>query len=198
VSNKTLFPGLDLNNIDSVRKHIFNATYLYAIPGYYRYSKEYNEKVGHLSTGSKQGDANALSEYVNIGGTIVDILKLYEKGADVLMQNKEDLVTIYEVLVAHLGFWQKHVNHDPNVKDAPLQSLYMMSDYCKTIQAQVTGFKPKVADVPQLKRISSLFGGVLGAEELFNPTGVGSTVQETAPIMGRIEALLAERNKDKR
>jgi hypothetical protein len=195
VTNKTMFPGLDLTNIDSVRKHIFNATYLYAIPGYYRYSREYNEKVGHLSTGSKKGDADAMNEYVNVGGSIVDILKLYEKGADVLMQHREDLVTIYEVLVAHLGFWQRHVNHDPNVKDAPLQSLYLMSDYCKTIQAQVMGFKPKVDDVPHLKRMSSLFGGIAGAEELFNPTGVGTTVQETAPIMGRIEALLAERNQ---
>lgn len=198
MSNKTMFPGLDLTSIDSVRSHIFNATYLYAIPGYYRYSKEYNEKVGHLDTGSKQGNANALAEYVNIGGTIDDILRLYEKGADVLMQNREDIVTIYEVLVAHLGFWQRHVNHDPNVKNAPLQSLYLMSDYCKTIKAQVQGFKPKVADVPMLKRISALFGGTDGAEELFNPTGVGITVQDTAPVMGRIEKLLAERNQPKK
>lgn len=198
MTNKTMFPGLDLKNIDSVRKHIFNATYLYAIPGYYRYSKEYNEKVGHLSTGSKKGDADALSEYVNVGGTIIDILKLYEKGADVLMQHREDLVTIYEVLVAHLGFWSTHIDRDPNVKDAPLQSLYLMSDYCKTIQAQVMGFKPKVDDVPHLKRMSSLFGGIAGAEELFNPSGVGNAVQETAPIMGRIERLLAERNQNKK
>lgn len=198
MTNKTMFPGLDLNNIDSVRKHIFNATYLYAIPGYYRYSKEYNEKVGHLSTGSKKGDADALSEYVNVGGTITDILKLYEKGADILMKHREDLVTIYEVLVAHIGFWSTHIDRDPNVKDAPLQSLYLMSDYCKTIQAQVMGFKPKVADVPHLKRMSSLFGGIVGAEELFNPGGVGNTVQETAPIMGRIERLLAERNQNKK
>lgn len=197
MSNKTLFPGLDLNSIDSVRKHIFNATYLYAIPGYYRYSREYNEKVGHLSTGSKQGDANAMAEYVNIGGTIIDILKLYEKGADVLMQKREDIVTIYEVLVAHISFWQRHIDTDPNVKNAPLQSLYLMSDYCKTIKQQVTGFKPKVADVPHLKRLSALFGSTVESAELFNPTGVGIVVQETTPIMGRIERLLAERNQQK-
>lgn len=198
MTNKTMFPGLDLNNIDSVRKHIFYATYLYAIPGYYRYSKEYNEKVGHLSTGSKKGDADALSEYVNVGGTITDILKVYEKGADIVMRHREDLVTIYEVLVAHIGFWSTHIDRDPNVKDAPLQSLYLMSDYCKTIRAQVMGFKPKVDDVPQLKRMSSLFGGIAGAEELFNPGGVGNEVKETAPIMGRIERLLAERNQNKK
>lgn len=198
MTNKTMFPGLDLNNIDSVRKHIFNATYLYAIPGYYRYSREHNEIVGHLSTGTKKGDQDAMAEYVNIGGSIQDILKLFEKGADVLMQHREDLVTIYEVLVAHLGFWQQHVNYDPNVKDAPLQSLYLMSDYCAAIKDQVKGFKPKVADVPHLKRVSALFGGIAGADALFNPTGVGSTVQETAPIMGRIEQLLAERNQAKK
>jgi hypothetical protein len=181
-----------------VRRHIFHQTYLYAIPGYYRYSKEYNEKVGHLHTGSKKMDQAAMAEYVNIGGTIADILKLYEQGADIKFLHPEDIVTIYEVLVAHLGMWADHVNHDPNVKDAPLESLYLMSDFAKTIKDQVTGFKPKVDDVPELKRISTLFGGIPGAEALFNPTGVGmGDVQETAPLMDRIERLLADRNKRK-
>lgn len=192
------YPGLDLSSIDSVRKHIFNATYLYAIPGYYRYSKEYNATVGHLSTGSKKEDADAMSEYVNVGGTIIDILKLYEQGADILMQHKEDIVTIYEALVKHLAFWQTHIDRDPNVKNAPLESLYLMSDYCKTIQNQVKGFKPKVDDVPELKRMSSLFGGITGAAELFNPSGLGNDVEDTAPIMGRIEKLLSERNQSKK
>lgn len=198
MSQKTHFPGLDLTNIDSVRNHIFNSTYLYAIPGYYRYSKEYNQTVGHLSTGSKVEDQRAMAEYVNVGGSIADILKLYEKGADVKMRHREDIVTIYEVLVAHLNFWSRYIDNDPNVKDAPLQSLYLMSDFCNTIRDQVKGFKPKVEDVPVLKRISAMFGGVAGAEQLFNPSGVGITVEETAPVLSRIEKLLAERNKAKK
>lgn len=179
-----------------VRRHIFHTTYLYAIPGYYRYSKEYNQKVGHLSTGSRQEDQRAMNEYVNIGGSIADILKLYEQGADIKFQNaREDLVTIYEVITAHLSFWADYVNNDPNVKDAPLESLYLMSDFAKTIKDQVVGFKPDVDDVPELKRVSTLFGGIPGAEALFNPTGVGIEVQETTPIIDRIERLLAERNK---
>jgi len=181
-----------------ISRHIFHQTYLYAIPGYYRYSKEYNERVGHLSTRSKQLDQANMAEYVNIGGTIADILKLYEVGADIKFQTPSDIVTIYEVLVSHLGNWANYVNNDPNVKDAPLQSLYLMSDFAKTIKSQVEGFKPKVDDVPELKRISSLFGGVAGAEALFNPTGVGIDVQEAAPLMGRIEKLLSERNSKNR
>ncbi|MNI58188.1 hypothetical protein D3C73_1132870 [compost metagenome] len=79
-----------------------------------------------------------------------------------------------------------------------MNSLYLMSDFCNAIKVQVTGFKPNVEDVPHLKRISSLFGGVAGAEALFNPTGVGLEVEETAPTMGRIEKMLAERQKQQK
>jgi hypothetical protein len=179
-----------------VRRHIFHTTYLYAIPGYYRYSKEYNEKVGHLHTGSKELNQRYMTEYVNIGGTIADILKLYKQGADIKFQNpREDLVTIYEVISAHLGFWADYVNNDPNVKDAPLDSLYLMSDFAQTIKDQVVGFKPDIKDVPELRRVSSLFGNLPGAHELFNTSAVGVDVQETSPLMDRIERLLAERNK---
>ncbi|MNN86963.1 hypothetical protein D3C81_2044460 [compost metagenome] len=73
-----------------------------------------------------------------------------------------------------------------------------MSDFAESIKIQVMGFKPNVQDVPALKRVSMLFGGLEGAEELFNPSGVGSTVEPTAPILGRIEKLMAERNAPKK
>jgi hypothetical protein len=186
---------VDLSSPEAVRKHIFNKTYLYAIPGYYRYSKEYNKTVGHLDTGSKALNQAVMNEYVDIGGTIEDILRLYEKGADIKMRDGKDLVTIYEVLTAHLHFWARHVNNDPNVKNAPLESLYLMSDYCQTIQNQVKGFKPKVQDVPHLKRVSALFGMGEGIAELFNPTGVGAIVEDTGAAMNSIEQMLAERKK---
>lgn len=187
--------NLDLSNPETVRKHIFGKTYLYAIPGYFRYSKEYNKIVGHLDTGSKQMNQNVMNEYVDVGGTIADILTLFEKGADIKMRNASDLVPIYEVLTAHLHFWSRHVNNDPNVKDAPLESLYLMSDFCQTIQGQVKGLKPKVQEIPHLKRISQLFGNAEGVAELFNPTGVGAIVDDTEGALNSIERMLAERKK---
>ncbi len=187
--------GTDLSSPEVVRKHIFGKTYLYAIPGYFRYSKEYNKIVGHLDTGSKALNQAVMNEYVDVGGTIEDMLRLYAVGADIKMRDGKDLVTIYEVLTAHLHFWSRHVNNDPNVRDAPLESLYLMSDYCQTIQSQVKGFKPQVGDVPHLKRVSMLFGGGEGVAELFNPTGVGAIVEDTGGALNSIEQMLAERKK---
>jgi len=184
---------VDLNNIDAVRKHIFNATYLYAIPGYYRYSKEYNKIVGHLDTGSKEMNQRVLAEYVDVGGTIQDILKLFEKGADIKMRVGSDLVTIYEVLVTHIGNWAAYINNDPNVKDAPLESLYLMADFCQSIQAQVKGFKPKVEDVPHLKRAASLFGMSDAVAALFSPGGVVMDSQDPESDINSIEKMLAQR-----
>ncbi len=182
----------------AIKHHIFHQTYLYAIPAYQRYSKEYNSTVGHLSSGDKNLDRNLMNEYVNIGGTIADILKLFEKGVDIRFQTPTDLVTIYEVLVCHLNNWLTYIDRDPNIKDAPLESLGLMAEFAESIRSTVIGYKPKVEDVPRLKMVSSLFGGVFGAEALFNPTGVGIEVQETSPLVDRIEKLLSQRNTNQR
>ncbi len=181
----------------AITRHIFHQTYLYAIPAYHRYSHEYNKVVGHLSSDDKQIDANLMNEYVNVGGTIAEILKLYEKGADIKFQDPKDLVKIYEVLITHLNNWMSHIDRDPNVKDALLQSLGIMSEFATSIRPVVLGYKPKVAEVPRLRMIQSLFGNDPLAEALFNPTGVGVGVQETRPVMSRIEELLAARNQSK-
>lgn len=181
----------------AINHHIFHTTYLYAIPGYYRYSKEYNSKVGHLSTGDRQEDIRALNEYVNVGGTIADILKLFEQGADIRFQNTMDLVTIYEVLVAHLRNWNHHIETDPNISNAPIQSLNLMTEFAESIKPTVIGYKPKAADVPMMRKVNSIFGNLGGAEILFKDVGMGTEVQETAPVVSRIEKLMAERNKNK-
>lgn len=181
----------------AITHHIFHQTYLYAIPGHYRYSKEYNQKVGHLSTGDKKEDIKAMAEYVNVGGTIADILKLFEVGADIRFQTPTDLVRIYEVLIAHLNNWSRNLEIDPNIRDAPLQSLTLMSEFATSIKSTVVGYKPRVEAVPKLAMMSSLFGDVAGAESLFKGTGVGIEVQEASPVVSRIEKLLAERNKSK-
>lgn len=187
---------MSLKNTDpkSISRHIFNQTYLYAIPGVHRYSREYNAKVGHLASGDTRLDRNLMNEYVNVGGTIADILTLFEKGADIQFQTPSDLVTIYEVLCCHLNNWLAHIDRDPNVKDAPLQSLSLMAEFAESIRPTVIGFKPKVEEVPRLRMMASLFGDIAGAEALFNTTGVGLTVEDTSPLIGRMEKLLAARN----
>lgn len=188
---------VDLDNIDAVRRHIFNATYLYAIPGYYRYSAEYNRKVGHLDTGDKSMNQRVLSEYVDVGGTIADILKLYSQGADIRMRQGTDIVTIYEVLITHLNNWSNYVANDPNVKDAPVDQLHLMADFCETIKLQARGYKPRLPDVPEMKKMTSLFGAGAIAE-LFSPNIVGVQEADTEGTMNSIEKMLAERKKHKK
>jgi hypothetical protein len=182
----------------TINHHIFNYTYLYAIPAYHRYSKEYNQKVGHLSSDNRQIDANLMNEYVNIGGTIADIVRLYSNGAEIKFQKQTDLVEIYEVLTAHLNNWVGYVQNDPNVKNAPLESLALMAEFAESIKSIVIGYKPRVQDVPKLTFINSFFGAnVQEAEKLMHATGVGSTVQNTGGLVDRLEKLLADRHGSK-
>lgn len=186
---------MNLKNAEAIHAKIFNGrTYLYAIPGIHRYSKEYNKIVGHLSTGSKEEDAKVMNEYVDVGGSIIDILKLFEKNVDIRFRYREDLVDIYDTLVAHLNNWVHYVETDPNVKNAPLDSLGLMVEFCETIRPQVIGFKPRAEDVPELSRVRALFGQ--GFDALFSDTNVGEEVTSPAPMIGRIEEMLARRNKN--
>lgn len=187
---------MSLKDAEAIHRKIFHGkTYLYAIPGIHRYSKEYNQTVGHLSTGSKVEDARVMNEYVNVGGTIIDILRLFEKGADIKFRDVKDLVDIYDTLVAHLNNWVYYIDHDLNVKNAPIEDLLLMAEFCETIKPQVIGFKPKAEEVPELARMKALFGLSGAAEALFSDTNVGSNVTEATPIVNRIEELLAQRNK---
>lgn len=185
-------------NPQAILDHIFKKTYLYAIPAYERYSREYREKVGFLSSGDPRIDHAMMNELVNVGGTIEDILRLYERGVEIKFQNPRDMVTIYEVLNTHLNNWADYVSRDPNVKNAPVNSLQLMSEFSESIRPVVIGYKPKAKEVPKLAFIQAFFGNNPAAEALFNNTGVGTTVQETAPVMDRIEEMMAERNKNRK
>lgn len=189
---------MSLQDADKIRRHIFGGkTYLYAIPGYHRYSKEYNANVGHLSTGNLKTDINAMNEYVNVGGSIEDILRLYEKGADILFQTPSDLVEIYDVLVKHLNNWTWYVENDPNVKSAPLQSLQLMAEFAESIRDRVIGYKPKIDDIPELSRVKALFGFTSGIEALFTENTLGGDIAEPEPIVDRIAEMLNNRQNNK-
>lgn len=189
-----LSPGLNLLDKDSVRKHIFHRTYMYAIPGYHRYSKEYNKTVGHLSTGDARLDMAYMNEYVNVGGSIADILRLFEQGADIRMQNAKDLVEIYEVLVAHIGFWLRFIESDPNVRDAPIDSLSLMAEFAESIRDRAVGFKADLPEPPNLSNIRRIFGVGSGMELLFSESSIrDNSAIEAPPLVGRIEELLEKR-----
>lgn len=185
---------MSLRDAEAIHDKIFKGrTYLYAIPGVHRYSKEYNRVVGHLSTGSKAEDDKAMNEYVNVGGSIADILRLFENNVDIKFQDSKDLVEIYDILVAHVNNWVHYVETDPNVRDAPLDSLQLMVEFCETIKSRVVGYKPQAEAVPELARVRALFG--VGFDALFSDTNVGSEVTDASPMIGRIEEMLAKRNK---
>lgn len=184
---------------NAAAKKIFNPsgkTYLYSIKAIHRYSKEYNEKVGHISTGDPREDEKLMNEEVHVGGSIEDILRLYRKGVNVTFRDGKDMVEIYEVLVEHLNNWIEYINYDPNVKNAPLSALNLMEEFCQDIFDQVRGFRGTVTKPPKLKgRGNMLFGGLSRAEQAANPVKtLAESRTKHVPIMDRLEQLLNERN----
>lgn len=182
---------------NEARKAIFNPTgktYLYSHKALYRYSDEFNRVVGHISTGDRNEDMKLMNEDVHVGGSIEDILKLYRDGINVTLRYPKDFAEIYDFIVQHMNNWIEYINHDPNVKNAPMESLALMEEFCTDIYPQAVGYRPTLERPPKMKkRRDLLFGGMSREQQLAAAPATTEAIKHV-PLMERLEGLLASRN----
>lgn len=183
---------------NAARLKIFNPTgktYLYSHKAIHRYSEEYNRVVGHISTGSRAEDEKLMNEDVHVGGSIEDILKLYRVGVHVQLRYPKDFAEIYDVIVEHMNNWIEYINYDPNVKNAPMDSLGLMEEFCKDIFEQVVGYRPNAVRPPKMQqRTNLLFGGLSRQQQATQAPK--PEARKHSPLMERMEHLLGQRNGD--
>jgi hypothetical protein len=183
---------------NEARKAIFNPTgktFLYSHKAIYRYSAQFNEIVGHISTGDRNEDMKLMNEDVHVGGSIEDILKLFRDGVNVTLRYPKDFAEIYDLVVTHMNNWIEYINHDPNVRNAPLESLGLMEEFATSIYPQAVGYRPTLERPPKMKkRRDLLFGGM--SREQQNAAAPSTEVTKHVPLMERLEGLLASRNEN--
>lgn len=179
---------------NAARDRIFKKTYLYSHPAFFRYSQKFNEIVGQISTGDPREDAKLMNEPVHVGGTIADMLKLFAKGCPIDFQNRADMVEVYDTIVEHMENWITYINMDPNVKNAPMESLALMEEFATVLYPSAKGFRRATKAPPHMQKRSKLmFGGMSREQQAASqPASTGPT--KHTPIMGRLEKLLGERN----
>jgi hypothetical protein len=181
---------------NAARLAIFNPTgktFLYSHKALYRYSDEFNRTVGHISTGDRNEDMKLMNEDVHVGGSIEDILKLFRDGVNVTLRYPKDFAEIYDLIVQHMNNWIEYINHDPNVKNAPMESLTLMEEFANAIYEQALGYRPSLASPPKMKqRRTLLFGGMSREQQVAVPTT--TEVTKHVPLLERMEQLLASRN----
>lgn len=172
-------------------------TYLYAIPALYRYSAKFNEIVGHISTGDKNEDMKLMNEPVHIGGTIEDILKLFRDGVPITFRYPQDICDIYDTIQEHINNWIQYTQRDPNIKDAPLESLRLMEEFSEAVYAQAKGFKANTKTPSSMtKRSNFLFGG-MSREQQVAQVSESKEIVARPGLMDKLEALLSDRNPQK-
>ena len=181
---------------NAAAKKIFNPTgktYLYSHAALHRYSEEYNRVVGHISTGSREEDAKLMNEPVHVGGSIQDMLKLFSNGVEFHLRYPTDFPEIYDVVCQHLNNWISYINHDPNVKNAPLESLQLMEEFAASIYSQAVGYRPNLKAPPRMaKRSKLLFGGM--SREQADKNAPPKEQPRHRSMFDKLENLLAERN----
>lgn len=182
---------------NAAQRKIFNQNFLYSIPALYRYSDRYNAEVGHISTGDRREDEKLMNEPVHIGGTIADLLKLFNDGVPVTFRYPKDITEVYETLQEHLNNWVEYIDRDPNVKNAPIESLQLMQEYMDAIYHQAKGFQPASSQGAKLEaRNRMLFGGLSRSPQQAKPETPVEVEQPRAPaLMDRLNRLLESRNR---
>lgn len=179
-------------------KAIFNPTgktYLYSHKAIYRYSDEFNRVVGHISTGSPAEDLKLMNEDVHVGGSIEDILRLFRDGVNVTLRYPQDFAEIYDFITQHMNNWIEYINYDPNVKNAPMESLNLMEEFATAIYPQAVGYRPSLVRPPKMKnRAALMFGGLSREQAKHVDTTAAPAPVKHSTIMDRMEQLLAGRN----
>lgn len=104
---------------------IFNRLFKVKVPVLATYTEMDMELVGlPASYDAKAGLQNqSVTELNDVYLTINDMLEIYKKGFDILVDKQEDVDTIYKSINDHLLMWAKYGSHGPNRIVIPEEDL---------------------------------------------------------------------------
>jgi len=90
----------------SAANHIFNERYQCKIPRSFMYGPNYIAKHGYGASGDPTVDRMAANNLTVMNQTIAGLAVLYSQGAEPLLLNEDDCVSIYRTIVKHLVEWR--------------------------------------------------------------------------------------------
>lgn len=93
---------------------IWDDLYAVYIPDFVTQNADYIRKFGVPSSGDKKIDAMMASNLTFVKIPIIKILEYFDKGIEVQIPQREDMLTIHRNIEKYLDEWRMHMRYDIN------------------------------------------------------------------------------------
>lgn len=137
---------------------LFKIYYTCHIPAAYAYEKQH-AMVGQVQYQNAEQEQQAGQELVARQHTVVEMIEYHRRGAQVVLNNAQDAVTIYRDLREHLSGMREKMRFSVNHKFAPLEDLKAMDAFAAMIYRIARRYDEQPQDVGGMsRRMDDLFG----------------------------------------
>ncbi len=94
---------------------IFSSIYRADIPDQLSLDPEYVRIFGIHTTGCKESDNTLKTLFTTVMITPIQMIDYYEKGLEIRIHNREDMIKIHKDIELYLDEWREHIKYDINL-----------------------------------------------------------------------------------
>lgn len=115
------------------RWYLWNERYLCKVPYIQSRSAEDIKMFGMPTSGYEEHDHATAHEPVHRMLAPIEMLELWQQGAQVAVVNREDTKRIYERFLAHLTAWKRELDSGFHLRSAPIDDLKVMDQFANVV-----------------------------------------------------------------
>ena len=122
---------------------IFHYYYQCQLPQHFLYSQEYVKTFGVPTTGKSDIDWELSQTMVPAQLTIAEMAEMLDEGANVILTDPHDAVSIYNTIYAHLEQWRVQVAEGFSALDPPIEDLRKLDALAAQVYKVGRAYMPK-------------------------------------------------------
>jgi len=135
------------HNLVETSKGLWDRLYRVFVQEVYLHSTSHVKMYGSYITMLPIVDSDARNRSVEVYINIDKIIEYHREGARVILQDKKDLVNIYQVIETHLREWYTTIMQRTRTGKPPYDDLITLDQYCQSIYQDVINLKDKEPDI---------------------------------------------------
>lgn len=114
----------------TVAYRLFHEIFQVGIPNKFLWTEGHLKRVPGLQTADEDRNRQLLNEITVVGRTPVALVLLYDRGIDPIFQNRNDVLTVYNLLTQHLNRWSEIISNPISGRlPPPAEELLIMENF---------------------------------------------------------------------
>lgn len=120
--------------VSNYSDRLWNAIYRADIPDQLSLDPEYIRIFGVHITGDRQSDETLKTMFTTVMITPIQMIDYFEKGLEIRIHNREDMIKIHKDIELYLNEWREHIKYDINLNIEEHKTLILsLEKFSKTI-----------------------------------------------------------------